>query len=123
MDQKKRDTWLTFFFRQEFLVGGLFDTRVTFQKNQSHSSTLLAKIITTMMNANNQPANQPANVGRQQQQGNQRERINFYNYIIIELKKFVMIIIKNLIVISNLIYSKKSIKVECTWLQPTKFIL
>jgi hypothetical protein len=30
---KKKEIWLTFFlFRQEFLVGGLFDTRVSFLK-------------------------------------------------------------------------------------------
>ncbi len=64
-DQKKLVIWLSFFlFRQEFLIGGLFDTRVTFLKKNSIILSSTAK----MINANNQPANPIANVGRQQQQ-------------------------------------------------------
>jgi hypothetical protein len=70
---KNRDVACFYFLRQEFLVGGLFDTRVSFlgKKSQVLLSCHLGDLHIPMMNANNQLANSPAIVGHHQQQGGQ----------------------------------------------------
>ncbi len=53
------------------MLGGLFDTRVSFLKKKNYHSFILSSTAITT-NANNQPANPIANVGRQHQQARPR---------------------------------------------------
>jgi hypothetical protein len=60
---------LLFLFCQEFLVGRIYGTHVSFLEKM-YLSLILPPYYATMI-ANNHPANQPANVGHQQQQAHQ----------------------------------------------------
>jgi hypothetical protein len=48
-DQKKRDMASFFLFRQEFLVGGLFDTRVSFLKKITCTSLIFRSQVTIII--------------------------------------------------------------------------
>jgi hypothetical protein len=88
--------WLTFFLCQEFSwFGGLLDTRVSFLEKNFTSlafSRHLGDLHIPKTNVNNQPAIQPANVGRQQQQGHQRERSNTAPFTSTEMQGLLQVI-------------------------------
>jgi hypothetical protein len=83
-----------FFCAKNSWFGGLVDTRVSFLEKKLHKFSILPPfhLITATMIANNQPANQSANVGRQQQQAHQHAGNNAPQYSSTEVQGLLQVI-------------------------------